>query len=104
MLQIRLLGGFEVRQEEISLPGLSPQPRRLLALLTLKADHRIEINRLWRDLWPESDDAAVVRMNLHRLRKALGLDAYRLSVETGTVCLDLNGVEVDIAVFASLVE
>lgn len=104
MLQIRLLGGLEASLDGMPLPSLGPQLCRLLALLTLESNRPVETSRLWQTVWPESRTDDVVRQSLKRLREALGPEAGRLQVESGRVCFDLQGAQVDIVEFAALVE
>ena len=104
MLQIRLMGSFEAFLDGKPLPGLGPQLRRLLALLTLEAGHPVDTSRLWQSLWPDSDTPSIVHKSVQRLRDALGPEADRLKVESGMVCFEGRGAQLDMLEFRALVE
>jgi|SRR5579871_4332724 len=104
MLQIRLLGNFEAFLDGKPLPGLGPQLRRLLALLTLEAGHPMETGRLLHAIWPDSDTPDVARKSLQRLRESLGTEADRLKVESRMVCFEARGAQIDVLEFQALVE
>jgi DNA-binding SARP family transcriptional activator len=104
MLTLRFLGGFEVLVDG-SPARCTPAPGRLLCRLALDANRPVARNRLWQDLWPDSDTPDVVDINLRRLRKdVLGAEADRLSIENATITLNLEGAEVDFLRFRALAQ
>lgn len=102
-LDIRLLGPFEARVGEASLPRpRSLKGQSLLALLALRPAR--EVSRQWLSgtLWPESDQErafASLRQSLRDLRAVLGPASPRLRASPRTVCLDVDAADVDAAVF-----
>lgn len=91
VLEIRLLGQYDVRRDGEPL-AISSRPSRLLfAYLLLTAGKHHPRERLAGLLWPESDEASArgnLRQSLWRLRKVVG-DAYFL-VDNSTVAFDPN--------------
>src|SRR5829696_5264909 len=76
-MEFRILGPLEVwdGEGEVSLGG--PKPRALLAGLLLHPNEVVPADRLIDELWGEDspeDAAAVLRVNVSRLRKALQQD------------------------------
>src|SRR5579862_401178 len=97
MLQIRLLGGFDVRRdgEPIRTHWLRHSDR-LLALLTL--NH----NRPIRDFWiAEVLEMAesVLPQSLVELYKTLGEDKWRVQHSNKQIAFNTSGVDVDIFTF-----
>ncbi|CAN5784072.1 hypothetical protein BH23CHL7_BH23CHL7_23580 [soil metagenome] len=102
-MEIRLLGGFELRLNgsPIDLAAVRPRARMLLRLLCLNADSAVHHETIEAALWPDADRAASTR-NLHvaiaALRRALEPggsrgsftilrrqgDAYRLALPAGS--------------------
>ena len=106
-LAIRLFGSVEVEVGGEPLPKLRSRTELwLLALLALQAGRPAGRTWLAQSLWPFPDHAAdLAAYNLRRaltnLRRALGVEAYRLqSPQPGALLLDLHGASVDAAVFA----
>jgi two-component SAPR family response regulator len=103
-LSIHLLGPFEARLPDGSLPRLrSRKEQWLLALLILQLGRPRERAWLAGMLWPDSSQTqalANLRNCLAGLRHALGPEARRLSAPTPrALTLDLNGAEVDVLAF-----
>jgi DNA-binding SARP family transcriptional activator len=101
---MRLFGPIEVQVDGRPLPRLrSRKGHWLLALLALR--HGAEVDRAWLAgvLWPDSGEPqalAGLRNSLMDLRRALGAQAARLqSPSLHTLCLDLEGAEVDVLRF-----
>jgi DNA-binding SARP family transcriptional activator len=100
-MEFRVLGPLEAwdRGSEVSLGG--PKPRALLAALLLHPNEVVSADRLIDDLWGEDSPeraAAALRVNVSRLRKALGphvlatrSPGYVIRVEPDA--LDLNRFE-----------
>ncbi len=105
-MTIRLFGGVEVQVQGQPLPKLrSRKEVQLLALLTLAQGRTRQRSALAQTLWPFPDHsvdqaARYLRRSLSELRKALGTEAYRLPIQADhTLCLDLEGAEVDVVAF-----
>jgi DNA-binding SARP family transcriptional activator len=100
MLQIRLFGTFEVRMDGAPLPALKNRAgAELLALLTLRHDQDVRTTSVAETLWPDTGSLDNFRMLASRLRKALGEEGHRLEVHNQTVCLRLEGADVDLMAF-----
>jgi predicted ATPase/DNA-binding SARP family transcriptional activator len=108
-LQISLLGPFDVRVENKPLAPLRTRKGQwLFALLALRHGRVVAREWLAGTLWPDSAEnqaLANLRLSLTDLRHALGGEAYRLgSPTTQTLCLDLEGAEVDLLAFDKAVQ
>ena len=68
-MRIRVLGGVEVDHDPVP-ARLTPQSRRLLAVLVAQGGDEVSVHRLVDDLGV--DDVVSVRMAVSRLRKVLG--------------------------------
>jgi predicted ATPase/DNA-binding SARP family transcriptional activator/Tfp pilus assembly protein PilF len=80
MLEIRLLGRFEIRSEGETVEIPSRPSQSLLAYLVLNTGARLRREKLAGLLWPDSDDTKArrqLRQALWRLRKSIG-DEYIL--------------------------
>ena len=89
MLEIRLLGQYDVRRDGEPVEIASRPSRLLFAYLVLTAGKRHPRERLAGLLWPESDESSArgnLRQALWRLRKAIG-ETYLL-VDNRTVAFD----------------
>ena len=91
MLEVKLLGRFEVRLDGQSLEIASRPAQSLLAYLALNANvpHRRE--KLAGLLWPDTSDANArnsLRHALWSLRRALGADGAYLVADDLTITLD----------------
>ncbi len=102
--QVRLLGGFDVRIGDESLPALrSRREQWLLALLVLR--HNRDTSRDWlaATLWPDNDEQQALfylRKSLSNLRKALGREAPRLQSPTPrTIRIDMAEAFADVLDF-----
>jgi predicted ATPase/DNA-binding SARP family transcriptional activator len=100
-LRIQLFGTFHVVCGGEPLPHLRSQKGKwLLALLALH--HGREVQRAWlaEQLWPDSDKAQdSLNTTLSNLRRALGAEEQRLTATRRTLCLDLEGANVDLIAF-----
>src|ERR1700755_2098749 len=97
-LELRMLGGLDVRRAGKSLPlPPSKKTRALLAYLglTRRAHHRDTLCSL---LWDVTDDPrGALRWSLSKLRKQVDDDrVQRLQTEGERVVLELSGVCVDV--------
>src|SRR5215813_8429577 len=105
-LVITLFGPMQVQVQGQPLPRLrSRKALWLLALLTLRHGRPVEREWLAGTLWPDVDQSqafANLRPALSELRSALARQAERLQSPTRqTLCLDLDGAEVDVVTFDS---
>ncbi|HLK60521.1 MAG TPA: tetratricopeptide repeat protein [Chthonomonadaceae bacterium] len=103
-LQLQLLGPFTALVKDNPLPRLrSRKGHHLLAFLALNFGKEVSRERLIPLLWPDSEPAQAhynLRQCLTNLRQALGDDArLLLSPTPQTLCLDREGVAVDVAAF-----
>src|SRR5581483_11594950 len=74
-MEFRILGPFEVWSDEGRLPLGGSQQRMLLAILLLRRNEVVSIDRLVDELWtggPPATAVKVVQVYVSRLRKALG--------------------------------
>ena len=103
-LNIRLLGGFDIRRANELLPRTRTRSEQwLLSLLLLRQNRETERNWLAGTLWPDSDEPQALynlRRSLSDLRHVLGADAHRLIAPTPrTIALDASYAFVDILEF-----
>jgi DNA-binding SARP family transcriptional activator len=104
VLEFRILGPLEARYGEESVPLGGLKQRAVLAILLLRANQLVSVDRLVEDLWGDEPPSAAthsVEVYVSRLRKLLGRSGarpietlrpgYRLSVEPGQ--LDLHRFE-----------
>jgi DNA-binding SARP family transcriptional activator len=73
-MEFRILGPLEVWDHGSEVPLGGPKPRALLAVLLLHPNEVVSADRLIDELWGEDSPertAAVLRVNVSRLRKAL---------------------------------
>src|ERR687888_1623960 len=76
-MEFRVLGPFEVREGDRSLPLGGAKQRALLALLVLNANRVVSRERLIDELWgdePPETAVASVQVYVSRLRKLLGAE------------------------------
>ncbi|MDY7092236.1 MAG: BTAD domain-containing putative transcriptional regulator [Acidobacteriota bacterium] len=87
-LEIRLLGGFDVRNDSQRLTGFESQKvRALLAYLVCNRQRQLSRDILADLLWPDLDESAGrrnLRQALYNLRSALQMDAKEPSPVTAT--------------------
>ena len=92
VLEFRILGPFEARQDGEVVRIGGPKQRALLAILVLSANQPVSVDRLIEELWsgrPPGSAAHSIEVYVSQLRKALGDPAvivtqrpgYRLQVE-----------------------
>ncbi len=102
-MDFRLLGPLEVSEQQrtILLGGL--KQRSLLAVLLLRANEIVAVDRLIADLWGERPPATVaksIQAYVSRLRRELGPD--RLTTRSPGYVLHVAPDELDVAVFERL--
>ncbi len=102
-LEIRLLGGFDVRVNGTSLTELRQWEQSLLARIVLLHGREISRNWLARSVWPDREEEQAIfylRKAITTLREALGSEGKRLqSTGSRTLKLDLTGSFVDVLSF-----
>ena len=107
-VQLRLLGGFELRIDGAPLVfdgKVQKRPLELLQAIAVRGTAPVPLTGLIDDLWPDQDgDAARKAFDaaLHRLRKLLGMHGSVLRVEAGAVHVDLARVGCDLWVLQRL--
>jgi DNA-binding SARP family transcriptional activator len=105
VLEFRLLGPLEVKDDSASVPIGGQKQRAVLALLLLDAGHVVSTDRLIGALWGESPPrtAATSLQNfVSQLRKQLGPDV--LETKSPGYVLRVEPRQVDLEHFRSLVE
>jgi len=103
-MEFRIVGPLEVWDGggEVSLGG--PKPRALLAVLLLHPNEVVHADRLIDELWGEDPEraAAVLRVNISRLRKALPQDV--LTTRSPGYVIRVEPDELDLHRFERLVD
>jgi predicted ATPase/DNA-binding SARP family transcriptional activator len=107
-LALHLLGPFVASVRGAPRPRLrSRKGQWLLALLALRNGRALERSWLAETLWPESPAPKAqesLRKSLRDLRRALGVESWRLGSPTRrSLSLDLSDVEVDVLAFDAAV-
>jgi predicted ATPase/DNA-binding SARP family transcriptional activator len=104
-VEFRILGSLEMVAGGQSLDLGTPRQRTLLGLLLLRADEVVSCDRLVEDLW-DGDPPSTARHTLqgyaHRLRRALGPDAWRLVTRPPGYQLKVSAGELDSQRFQDL--
>jgi YVTN family beta-propeller protein len=104
-MEFRILGPIEVRANGISLSLGGPRQRALLALLLLSANRVVSRDRLAEELLsdqrPETRDHTL-RVQVSRLRKALGAEKSRLATRPPGYVLRVEPGELDYQRFEDL--
>jgi predicted ATPase/DNA-binding SARP family transcriptional activator len=105
-IEVRFLGGLEVRVggKVVSLGG--PQAQVVFALLASEAGMAMSVSRLIDELWamdPPRDARGTIQTNIATLRRGLGVARERLRTDNRGYVLDLVSDELDAGRFASLV-
>jgi Transcriptional regulatory protein, C terminal/Bacterial transcriptional activator domain/Polyketide cyclase / dehydrase and lipid transport len=104
-VEFRVLGALEVVAGGKSLDLGPPRQRMLLGLLLLRAGEVVSYDRLVEQLW-DDDPPGTARHTLqgyvHRLRRALGPDAWRLQTRPPGYRLKVSAGELDAEQFDEL--
>ena len=104
-MEFRVLGPLEVVAGGQPLDLGTPRQRALLGLLLVHAGEVVSYDRLLDDLW-DGDPPATARHTLqgyvHRLRRALGADAWRLTTRPPGYQLKVSTGELDAQRFQDL--
>jgi DNA-binding SARP family transcriptional activator len=96
-MEFRVLGPFEVLEQERSVEVGGVKRRALLAILVLEANRVVSVDRLFDALWPEEPPrtaAKSLQVHIARLRKVLGRD--RISTRAGGYMLRVDEGELDL--------
>jgi predicted ATPase/DNA-binding SARP family transcriptional activator len=104
-VEFRVLGSLEVVAAGRPLDLGTPRQRTLLGLLLVHAGEVVSYDRLLEDLW-DGDPPATARHTLqgyvHRLRRTLGADAWRLTTRPPGYQLKVSTGELDAQRFQDL--
>ena len=95
-MDIRVLGPVMLRDESGGVVELSPQLRRLLAVLVVAAPGPVSAGRLAELVADGRAEGSTVRTAISRLRKSVG---ERLVADSGGYRLELGDVDLDLARF-----
>jgi DNA-binding SARP family transcriptional activator len=105
-VQLRLLGGFELKTSGSPVPLARKKAQALLAYLACHAGQAQPRDKLATLLWPDMDDEqarANLRKALFVLRPPLAAVPSGLRIEEDAVALDVAALDVDVASFERLV-
>jgi DNA-binding SARP family transcriptional activator len=106
VLEFRILGPLEVRDEGTVVVIRGAKLRALLAILLLHVNEVVSSDRLVDDLWGENAPAArgtALRVRLSQLRKALGRDGGAIVTQPPGYSLRLDRSRLDLHQFEDLV-
>jgi predicted ATPase/DNA-binding SARP family transcriptional activator len=106
-VEFRVLGSLEVMAGGESLTLGTPRQRTLLGLLLIRAGEVVSCDRLVEDLWdgdPPGTARHTVQGYVHRLRRALGPDRWRLQTRSPGYQLKISAGELDAQRFDDLAE
>ncbi|MGH8775275.1 MAG: BTAD domain-containing putative transcriptional regulator [Jiangellaceae bacterium] len=106
-MEFRILGPLEVVAGGESLGLGTPRQRTLLALLLIRAGEVVSSDRLVEDLWggdPPGTARHTLQGYVHRLRRVMGADAWRLVTRSPGYQLEMSAGELDAQRFQDLAE
>jgi predicted ATPase/DNA-binding SARP family transcriptional activator len=106
-VEFRVLGSLEVMAGGEALTLGTPRQRTLLGLLLIRAGQVVSCDRLVEDLWdgdPPGTARHTVQGYVHRLRRALGPDGWRLQTRSPGYQLKISAGELDAQRFDDLAE
>jgi DNA-binding SARP family transcriptional activator len=104
-VEFRVLGPLEVEVGGAPLRLGTPRQRTLLGLLLLRAGEVVSCDRLVEELWdgdPPGTALHTLQGYVYRLRRALGLDAWRLVTRSPGYQLKVSAGELDAQRFQDL--
>jgi DNA-binding SARP family transcriptional activator len=105
VLEFRILGPFEARQDGEVVRIGGPKQRALLAILVLNANQPVSVDRLIEELWggtPPGSAAHSIEVYVSQLRKALGNSGVIVTQRPG-YRLEVDPDHIDLHRFESLV-
>lgn len=105
-MYFKILGPFEAWQDENKIELGTPRQRQVLALLLARPDQLHSADSLIDGLWPDEPPSSAhhtLRAYVHRIRKSLGPDAWRLETVGGGYRLKVSADELDALEFEKLV-
>lgn len=97
-MQFRILGPLEVTRGESPVAIGTPRQRTLLALLLIRPGQVVSTDRVADELWdaaPPETARHTIQAYVHRLRKALGPDGWRLDTRPPGYRLEVSPGELD---------
>src|SRR4051794_34758736 len=104
-MEFAILGPLEVRGDGGPVSIRGPQQRALLAALLVNANEPVSAERLAAAVWGEEsgrETLNTVRVNISRLRGALGADGHVLETTTTGYRLRVGAEELDATRFARM--
>jgi DNA-binding SARP family transcriptional activator len=106
-MDFRILGALEVSEAGRPLPLVGGRQRALLAMLLLRANEPVSVDRLIEDIWGEQPPEAAkksVQVQVSRLRKTLGSRDGRVVTRPGGYMVRVAPGELDLERFERLTE
>jgi predicted ATPase/DNA-binding SARP family transcriptional activator len=106
-LDVRFLGGLEVRAGDAPASLGGPQAKVVFALLASHAGRTLSTTQLIDELWPTDpprDAIGTIQTHIATIRRGLGRERRRLRTRDGGYVLDLDAEQLDAQRFARLAE
>jgi predicted ATPase/DNA-binding SARP family transcriptional activator len=106
-VDVRLLGGLEVRADDAPASLGGPQAKVVFALLASDAGRTLATTQLIDELWPTDpprDAIGTIQTHIATIRRALGSERQRLRTRDGGYLLDLDPDELDATRFTTLAQ
>lgn len=97
-MEFRILGPLRAMADGETVEMGTPRQRTLLGLLLVRAGQTVSTDRLAEDLWdgaPPDTARHSLQAYVHRLRRALGAEAWRLATRPRGYQLKVSVDEVD---------
>lgn len=106
-MEFRILGPLQASADDAALDLGTPRQRTLLGLLLVWAGQVVSADRLADELWggdPPDTARHTLQAYVHRLRRALGPEAWRLETRPPGYQLKVSADELDARRFEDLAE
>jgi predicted ATPase/DNA-binding SARP family transcriptional activator len=106
-LDVRFLGGLEVRADDAPASLGGPQAKVVFALLASDAGRTLSTTQLIDELWPTDpprDAIGTIQTHIATIRRGLGSERGRLRTRDGGYVLGLDAEELDAQRFARLAQ
>jgi predicted ATPase/DNA-binding SARP family transcriptional activator len=106
-LDVRFLGGLEVRADERPASLGGPQAKAVFALLASEAGRTLSTTQLIDELWPTDPPRGAIgtiQTHIATVRRGLGTERRRLRTRDGGYVLDLDAEELDARRLAALAQ